>query len=193
MARGRRAVGSAPTPGAPRSPRSTVAFLVISLIYFETPARPRLPALSLEGAAGRLCRGCPVLAALLLPPAGPPPTLLPPQARPLPLSPWCLRLQHLCCPWRLCLCPGSFHPGAFAPGEEVLGSSAAVRPSVCPSAEPTLPGKLRAAFGRAASGPGALLPGGPAVGLGVQGWPARGAAGWAGQVRLGLSPVALPL
>lgn len=109
---------------------TAIAFLAISLIYFETPARPTSPSTFPGGQRGR--------------PAAVP--TLPPGLSLSPI-PWCLCLQHLCClatllvPW----------------AEQRVPGSSAVPSSVCPSSGPTPSGKLRAAFGQAAPGTHGLL------------------------------------
>lgn len=100
----------------PCAPCSTVAFLVVSLIYFETPACPRLSALSLEGqrgccAVGTWC-GC-ALVPPLVPHAAP-------QACPRPLSlvplPPAVVLS-----WWFCPCPSPCPSGfAWAEGAGLL-------------------------------------------------------------------------
>lgn len=66
-----------------------------------------------------------------------PPRCPPPRPVPFPRPPRCLRLQHSCCPWRLCLCPGSFQPRGFARARRCW--AAALPPSVRPSVRPLNP------------------------------------------------------
>lgn len=167
-----RTAGRCWSPAAPRSrgpgaraPHANVAFLVISLIYFETPTSPTTPS-TFPG--GQPCRG----------PPGAAPRHIPVPCTPVP-SPPALVLPGssvralLLLPRGLCL------------GQGVPGSGAAPS-SVCPSAEPTSCGKLRAAFGRAAAGPSGLLVGacGQALLPAVAPWRGRGGrwgSGWYGR------------